>query len=333
MTKTAETKWAPRSQASLKRETALRQQVRNVETQISQAGRFLTKDERLRDSMQDNITRTGSFQPNLGRVLAEIEERKLTIRSLREVKAGLETQIEAECRIPEGRAASLDKLAKLARARLESDAATEKLLEGVRASLAKRREITAEMRALAPALEFSGDFDEARFDALERSVGPVLPESQRRTRLLLGETGAGIVRCIARVHLEIGETFFRAGIFEPGEEVLLSQEEFDELSQAQLDLGVDETTLADEIPKRYVPARVCSPEQFAADKAAGSDVRDVWAGQDFEDREARIARRSVLCTQRRWDRLVEEYSTRNGWSSEQARREVERFEGPRPVAA
>lgn len=329
--------FSPRSAASLRREADLRGQLARLETKIARAKKKLAEQEQRRDGAMRSM-RTGKgwqTQQNLNEALIEIQGLTLSLEAMGKEKAGMEAELAAECATPDNRAELQAQLAGLARKRLESDdAAIEKLLEGLRTALARRGDRTQDMKQLAAQIEFEGDFDESRFATLAAALSPILPASARWAGQFLGAGGKGLVRAVARVAFELPETLHNSGQAKPGDELLLTEEQFAALSVSSYGLKVGDSCFKGEERKHFTERKVVSAEQAEQDRAAaqrrGIELESFWEEQDEAEFQTAKKARELLCERANYDRGVENLRSQNGISEAEARHRYERQYGARP---
>lgn len=332
------TEFSPRSAASLRREAALREQQSHIEAQIGIAERDLAEEKKGRDWCQTAIAKgrggQGNVVANLDAHLLEIKGLTLRLETLAGMKKNTEANVEAECMVPPNRAGLQAEMASQARKRLELDTAIEKMLEGLRTALARREERTREMKAIAEQIEFSGDFDEQRFTALGAALDPILPESERRVAQFTGVESKGLVRAIARTVFEIPETLHCSCRCEPGDALLLTEEQFAAFTQSTYGLTAHDIEFADKLRDHFTPRRAVSAEQHERDKSAaeqaGVSVKDFWRSEDQREFEAAEKQRVLEYQRICWDNTLEHVRSMNGIPLEAALRQTERQYGARP---
>jgi len=298
MKKSERTEFSPRSTASILREQKVLEQIARVDNQIAHTVGKIEKNKRSKQSMLCHFSsggRSGLDTITFDRITGELADFQRRKTSLEQFKAELEHTLEAERAIVPGRAEVQAQVAALAGERIEHDAQVERHVEELRAALDSRAALTGQMRDLAAKIEFSADLDEERFTRFAASLPSILDESKRRMDALLGMPGS--VRAVARVRLERPETLRSTGIILAGQEMLLRQEEFDELSRTDVPKpGRYSGAFKDsgQEPWCLLPQQVCSIEQFEADKAeaerSGQTVEQIWRRQD-EEREAESQKR------------------------------------------
>jgi hypothetical protein len=330
--------FTPRSAASLRRQAGLREQLANVEEQVKRAKKTLSEQETARDRLQANIRRTGGTtgytMQGLDNCLLEIKKLNLRLESLSQMQAELDANIEAECVIPEDRAGVQAAFATVALRRLDFDGRIEKQLDELRAAIAKRAEFTRELEGLAERIEFTGSLDGDRYADTLAGINPHLPGAERWYAQTVGREVAGLVRAVARMAFELPETLHHSGLAQPGDELLLTEAEFAELSQSHYALKLGDSCFAGEQKKYFTARRVVSAEQAERDRAAaanaGRSITDYWESEDeFEFQGAEKARTHDYGG-RLWDKRVEDLMESDSISRERAERRVEIQYGPRP---
>lgn len=331
MSKKTETVFSPRSAASQRREAELLAQLGKVEKQLGIARSSLAGVQRTRDRQREAIPSGGADTLVLDACLRECEDLERRIAVLDEVKAEVLAHLEIERAIAPDRAGVQAAVAQVARRRLEHRVRIEGQLGELRTSLSKDAEFTRELAGLAERIEFEGDLDGDRYADTLAGSQPHLPGAQCWHGQSFGSEAPGLVRCVARLAFELSETLRYSGRTQPGDELLLTESQFSELSQSSYTTPGG-TLDRDKLRDYFVPRRVVSAEQAEQDRAGAGErsLEDYWRSQDQCEFTAAEAARALEHERRVWDGDVESFRGQHGIPMGDARRRFERQYGARP---
>lgn len=294
--------WSARSQASLLREQELIKQREHLQFSIGTAKRELGELEERRRSILGWIGRGESESVASATRNAEaIRKAKDKLAALQEAHKLVEEKIQSERLTSEQaaeRSRNQEALAELVEQRLVLHAEIETAVGQLRDKLSADSALAGRMAELAQAVELEADLDAGRWDGLLAA----LPENiTQESRLWLdGFLGRGesLIRCFAHTRLVVGETLSSSGVFAPGDELFLTQQEFLELHRTDRPLPLPANMLAsDEVARRplHLPQGVLTPEEFeaacAAAKKEGLELADYFSREDRQRDEESKRRR------------------------------------------
>lgn len=264
-----------------------------------------------------------------GDTAIEIKALTETANGILEGVAEFNKRIEAERAIRPERAKICGQLADLAAARLGQDGQVQEKINALRAALRERGETTARMAELAEQVEFAGDLDSQRGDELAASLPAFLEESEIRTADLLGGPSDVLIRAVARQRVDtgVGESLRHVGIYEPGHPLLLTPQEFAQLSRT--DIKHPKAGAFDGQPiYTLAPQRVCSQEQYESDlaeaEAEGVPVGRIWSRQDAERNGVAKQTWEAFTAEQEFKQRVEDIRSRTGRGLEFAIHTAER---------
>lgn len=278
--------WTPRSQASILRQEELERQRADLQGRIARLkGKIADLEKQREIYAEQTVARTAGIHvwESLNRTLADLRAANDELDLWQEKLEEVEKKIVACEPTPEEaaqRQKGQEALARSAEERLALDEKIDAQLAQLRKLLGERHELTGRMATLAQELELDTDLDLERFDALASALPAQMAQQSRSwVDLLVGREKLP-VRAFARERLVLAETLTQTGIYPVGQEMRLTQEQFNELHRMERPSGIAG------LGNHFRPPSVLTPEEHeAAEQKAkehGVSVQEVIEWEDSE---------------------------------------------------